>query len=56
MKQNANKEILNPGGRSPIQYNGAQLLTYMKLTQIKQGFLINFNVEVLKNGLKSFIL
>jgi GxxExxY protein len=34
----------------------AQLLTYMKLTQIKQGFLINFNVEVLKNGLKSFIL
>lgn len=34
----------------------AQLLTYMKLTHIKQGFLINFNVEVLKNGLKSFIL
>ena len=34
----------------------AQLLTYMKLTHIKQGFLINFNVEILKNGLKSFIL
>ena len=33
----------------------AQLLTYMKLTHIKQGFLINFNVELLKNGLKSFI-
>ena len=34
----------------------AQLLTYMKLTHIKQGFLINFNVEILKNGLKSFVL
>ena len=34
----------------------AQLLTYMKLTHIKQGFLISFNVEILKNGLKSFVL
>ena len=34
----------------------AQLLTYMKLSDIKQGFLINFNVRCLKNGLKSFVL
>ena len=34
----------------------AQLLTYMKLSGIKQGFLINFNVHRLKDGLKSYIL
>ncbi|MBC8379509.1 MAG: hypothetical protein H8E62_10065 [Planctomycetes bacterium] len=28
----------------------------MKLANIKQGFLINFNVTLLKNGLKSFVL
>ncbi len=36
--------------------HAAQLLTYMKLSGIKQGFLINFNVERLKDGLKSFVL
>jgi len=34
----------------------AQLLTYMKLAGIGQGFLINFNVKLLKHGLKSFVL
>ncbi len=34
----------------------AQLLTYMKLANIRQGFLINFNVKRLKEGLKSFII
>ena len=34
----------------------AQLLTYMKLAGISQGFLINFNVQLLKQGLKSFVL
>jgi GxxExxY protein len=34
----------------------AQLLTYMKLAGIGQGFLINFNVRRLKQGLKSFVL
>jgi GxxExxY protein len=34
----------------------AQLLTYMKLAGIKQGFLINFNVRLLKDGLKRFVL
>jgi len=30
----------------------AQLLTYLKLTKKKYGLLINFNVPVLKNGVK----
>ena len=30
----------------------AQLLTYLKLTGVKVGLLINFNVSVLKNGIK----
>jgi GxxExxY protein len=30
----------------------AQLLTYLKLTGIKVGLLINFNVPVLKNGIR----
>ncbi|CAN5397188.1 GxxExxY protein [soil metagenome] len=30
----------------------AQLLTYLKLTNKKLGLLINFNVELLKNGIK----
>jgi len=34
----------------------AQLLTYMKLTQIKLGILINFNVRLLKDGIKRMIL
>ena len=34
----------------------AQILSYMKLMGLKHGFLINFNVPILKNGLKSFVL
>ncbi|MDX1351700.1 MAG: GxxExxY protein [Thiomicrorhabdus sp.] len=34
----------------------AQLLTYMKLTQMKTGLLINFNEAILKNGIKRFVL
>jgi GxxExxY protein len=30
----------------------AQLLTYLKLTGLKLGLLINFNVALLKNGIK----
>ncbi len=29
-----------------------QLLTYMKLADIKLGYLINFNVSLIKNGIK----
>ena len=34
----------------------AQLLTYMKLTEVEQGFLMIFNVKRFKDGLKSFVL
>jgi len=34
----------------------AQLLTYMKLSGIELGFLMNFNVRKLKDGLKSYVL
>jgi len=34
----------------------AQLLTYMKLSGVKVGLLINFNVEMLKTGIKRFVL
>ena len=39
-----------------IGIHEAQILTYMKLTGINYGLLINFNVTLLKNSLKSFIL
>ena len=34
----------------------AQLLTYMRLAGCKVGLLINFNVTVLKNGIKRLVL
>jgi len=34
----------------------AQILTYLKFGGYKLGLLINFNVTLLKNGLKRFIL
>jgi GxxExxY protein len=34
----------------------AQLLTYMKLANIKIGLLMNFNVTKLKDGIKRFVL
>ena len=33
----------------------AQLLTYLRLTGIKTGLLINFNVPVLKEGIKRLV-
>jgi GxxExxY protein len=33
----------------------AQLLTYLKLAEIKLGLLLNFNVNSLKNGIKRVI-
>mgnify|MGYP000423392807 CR=1 FL=1 len=34
----------------------AQLLTYMKLAEMREGFLINFNVKRLKDGIKRYVL
>ncbi len=34
----------------------AQILTYMKLAEVKLGLLVNFNVKHLKNGIKRVVL
>jgi len=38
----------------PIHH--AQILTYMKLADLKIGLLVNFNVQILKNGIERLIL
>jgi GxxExxY protein len=42
-------EVLNP-------VHLAQIMTYLKLSQCRIGFLINFNVYSLKEGIKRIIL
>jgi GxxExxY protein len=34
----------------------AQILTYMKLSNVRTGLLLNFNTKLLKNGIKRFVL
>ena len=34
----------------------AQLLTYLKITGLKRGLLLNFNSRLLKEGIKRFVL
>jgi len=34
----------------------AQILTYLRLSRLRVGLLINFNTIVLKNGLRRFVL
>lgn len=34
----------------------AQVLSHLKLTNNRLGFLINFNVAIIKSGIKRFIL
>lgn len=42
------------GAIEPI--HEAQILTYLKLAKVRTGLLINFNVPLLKDGLKRFVL
>jgi GxxExxY protein len=46
-------EIKSNEGLLPVHC--AQLLTYLKIANKEVGFLINFNVPVLKNGLKRIV-
>jgi GxxExxY protein len=39
-----------------LKIHEAQILSYMKLAKMKVGLLINFNVEILKKGIKRFVL
>ena len=41
---------------SLLPIHEAQLLTYLKLARVKQGFLINFNVPILKDGIRSYVM
>jgi GxxExxY protein len=34
----------------------AQILTYLKLAKVRTGLLINFNVPLLRDGIKRFVL
>lgn len=38
-----------------LPIHDAQILTYMKLASIRTGLLINFNVPLLKDGIKRFV-
>jgi GxxExxY protein len=38
-----------------IPIHDAQILSYLRLSGCKIGLLINFNVKLLKNGIKRFI-
>ena len=52
----ANRLILELKACESLQpIHEAQLLTYLKLTGIKVGLLINFNVPVLKDGIKRLV-
>jgi len=39
-----------------LKIHEAQILTYMKLTKVRVGLLNNFNVEVLRKGVRRFVL
>lgn len=39
-----------------LKIHEAQVLTYMKLARVRVGLLINFNVDVLRKGVKRFVL
>ena len=39
-----------------IALHEAQIITYLKVSRIKVGLLMNFNAEVLKDGLKRFVV
>ena len=47
-------EIKSVDTLNPVHF--AQLMTYLKLSKCRIGFLINFNVQSLKDGIKRVIL
>ncbi len=47
-------EVKSVDALNPVHL--AQLLTYLKLSQCRIGYLINFNVESLKDGIRRVIV
>ena len=47
-------EVKSVDAINPVHF--AQLMTYLKLSECRIGFLINFNVESLRDGIKRIIL
>jgi len=48
--------VENKSVESLLPVHEAQLLTYMKLSGCKIGFLLNWNVPLMKHGIKRFVL
>ena len=48
--------VENKSVESLLPVHEAQLLTYMKLSGCKLGFLLNWNVPLMKQGIKRFVL
>jgi GxxExxY protein len=48
--------VENKSVESILPIHEAQLLTYMKLSGCKIGFLLNWNVLLMKHGIKRFVL
>lgn len=48
--------VENKSVESLLPVHEAQLLTYMKLSECKLGFLLNWNVPLMKHGIKRFVL
>jgi GxxExxY protein len=47
-------ELKSVEGLAPI--HSAQIISYLRITGLQLALLINFNVSVLKNGIKRIVL
>ncbi|HIK29730.1 MAG: GxxExxY protein [Oscillatoriaceae bacterium SKW80] len=47
--------LLESAVETLLPIHEAQLLTYLKLRKLRLGLLINFNVPILKNGIKRLL-
>ena len=53
VEENIIIEIKAVGGILPVHH--AQIISYLKLAEKRIGFLINFNVDLIKHGIKRFV-
>ncbi len=49
------KSIENKAVEQLLPLHEAQLLTYMRLRNLRLGFLLNWNVVLMKNGIKRMV-